>query len=342
VLASAANPTGCTFANMTLASGFNCSSKLYQNNFAVNPNYRLGYVQVYNVDVQRTIPWGVVLNLGYNGSKGSNLDVTRAPNHLANTVTTPDAVAFRYEDSIAASNFNALTVNARKRLEHGISLQATYQYAHSIDDASSFGGGSNASSIQNDADLLAERSNSSFDVRHRVTGNWIYELPVGPNRTFLNKGGAWAAALDGFSVSGTFTFASGTYYTPSYQSTAAQIAAGGQYTLRPDRVFSQPISGAGTLQDFFNPAAFAAPANGYGTASRYSIEGPGQVLVAMSLSRTLKLGETRSFEGRATASNVFNTVQYSGIDTVLSSATFGRVNGAASMRQITFVGRFRF
>lgn len=341
VLASVSNPAGCTFANMTLSSGFNCSSKLFENSFAVNPNYRLGYVQVYNVDVQRTLPWGVVVNVGYNGSKGSNLDVTRAPNHLANTVTTPDAVAFRYEDSIAASNFNALTVNARKRLEHGVSLQATYQYAHSIDDASSFGGGSNTSSIQDDANLAAERSNSSFDVRHRLNGNWIYEFPVGPNRRFLNRGGAWAAALDGFSLSGNFTFASGTYYTPSYQSTAAQIAAGGQYTLRPDRVFSQPISGPGTLHEFFNKAAFGAP-SGYGTASRYSIEGPGQVLVSMALSKTVKLGETRAFEARATASNVFNTVQYSGIDTVLSSATFGQVTGAASMRQISFVGRFRF
>ncbi|HSU19955.1 MAG TPA: carboxypeptidase-like regulatory domain-containing protein [Acidobacteriaceae bacterium] len=342
ILSTALNPTGCTMANMTLASGFSCSSKLFQNNFAVDPNYRLGYVQVYNGDVQRTIPWGVVLNIGYNGSKGNDLDVTRAPNHIANAVTTPDAVAFRYEDSIAESNFNALTVNARKRLEHGISLQATYQYAHSIDNASSFGGGSNASSIQNDADLRAERSNSSFDVRHRLTGNWLYELPVGPNRRFLNKGGAWAAVLDGFSLSGTFTFASGTYYTPSYEGTAAEIAGGGQYTLRPDRVFSQPITGPGALFEYFNRSAFATPANGYGTASRYSIEGPGQVLVSMSASRSVKLGETRSFEGRITSSNVFNTVQYNGIDTVLSSATFGQVTGAASMRQVTFVGRFRF
>ena len=344
LLSTTNNVTGCSNANLTLASGFNCSGKLYQNSFGVNPNYRLGLVQVYNADIQRTLPSGIVLNIGYNGSKGSDLDVTRAPNHTSTSVTTPNAVSFRYEDSIAASHFNALTVNARKRLQSGISLQATYQYAHSIDDASSFGGGSNASSIQNDARLDLERSNSSFDVRHRLTGNWIYELPVGPNRRFLNKGGFMAAALDGFSISGNFTFASGSYFTPSYQSTAAQIAAGGNYTLRPDRDFTQPIHGAGTLSTFFNPSAFTSPVSpdGYGTASRYSIEGPGQVLVSAALSRTVKLGDVRSFEGRLQASNVFNTVQYNGIDTVLSSATFGRVTGAAQMRQIQFTGRYRF
>ncbi len=62
----------------------------------------------------------------------------------------------------------------------------------------------------------------------------------------------------------------------------------------------------------------------------------------MSLSRTVPLGETRSFEARITANNVFNTVQYNGINTQLDSATFGQVTGAATMRQITFIGRYRF
>ena len=344
---SPGNITGCDPAvpgaqsNLTLANGFGCSTKLFQNTYAVNPDYRLGYVQVYNVDVQRTLPWGVVLNVGYNGSHGGDLNVTRAPNHTSNTVTTPDAVAFTYQDSVGESTFNALTVNAQKRLQKGIQLAAKYQYAHSIDDASSFGGASSTSSIQNDADLHAERGNSSFDVRHQLTGSWLYELPVGPNRAFLSKGGTASKLLDGFSLSGTYTLASGTYFTPSYQSTAGQIAAGGTYTLRPNRDFSQPIRGAGSLHSFFNAAAFSAPVT-YGSASRYSIEGPGQVLISSSLSRTVSFGETRSFEARVTANNVFNTVQYNGINTTLDSATFGQVTGAAAMRQILFVGRFRF
>ncbi len=351
VLQTTSNTTGCvqesktTNTNMTLGNGFGCeTAKLYQNTYGVDPNYRLGMVQVYNFDVQRTLPLGVVLNVGYNGSHGSNLNVVNAPNHTSTTVTTPDAVAFTYQQSIAESTFNALTVNAQKRLQKGVQLSARYQYAHSIDDASSFGGASTTSTVQNDLDLHAERSNSSFDVRHQVSGTWIYELPVGPNRAFLNRGGLASKLLDGFSLSGTYAIASGTYYTPSYQSAAAQIAAGGTYTLRPDRVFAEPIPGAGSLRAFFNPNAFLYPVSpsGYGTASRYSIEGPGRLTVSSSLSRTVPLGETRSFEARVTANNVFNTVQYNGIDTTLDSATFGQVTGAATMRQLLFVGRFRF
>jgi hypothetical protein len=61
-----------------------------------------------------------------------------------------------------------------------------------------------------------------------------------------------------------------------------------------------------------------------------------------SLAKTVSLGETRSFEARVTANNVFNTVQYSGIDTTLNSRTFGQVTSAAPMRRITFMARYRF
>ena len=56
----------------------------------------------------------------------------------------------------------------------------------------------------------------------------------------------------------------------------------------------------------------------------------------MSLSKTMQLGDTRSMELRATASNAFNTVQYSGVDTKLDSATAGQVTSAASMRSFQF------
>ncbi len=352
VLATAMNSTGClqqdptNATNLTLANGFGCSTKLYQNTYAVDPNYRLGLVQIYNVDIQRTLPMGVVLNIGYNGSHGSDLNVINAANHTPTGVTTPDAVAFTYQQSDGESTFNALTINAQKRLQKGIQLAAKYQYAHSIDDASTFGGATSTLTVQNPEDLHAERSNSSFDVRHQLTGSWLYELPVGPNRTFLNKGGMASKLLDGFSISGTYTLASGSYFTPSYQSTAGQTAAGGLYTLRPNRDFTQPIRGSGEVRSFFNKNAFIQPTVGgipsYGSASRYSIEGPGQVLVSSSLSRTVPLGETRSFEARVTADNVFNTVQYNGINTTLDSATFGQVTGAAMMRRLRFIGKFRF
>lgn len=342
-----AGQQGCgTLYSFTLESGanssFNCSTAPVQNNYSANKNYRLGHVQTWNVDVQKTFPLGIVANLGYTGVKSGELDIVRAPNRTALGLLNTSAQAFNYEDSLGYSRFQGMNLNVRKRLQKGISLQASYLYGHSIDNASSIGG-SGTVVAQNDLDLNAEEGNSSFDIRHKVSGNWVLELPFGPNRAFLAKGGFWSKALDGFSISGDYTFATGTYFTPQYNATIAETATGSNNSLRPNRNFAQPIHGANTVFSWFNPAAFTTPAAGqFGNASRNSIEGPGTVSVNSSLSRTLQLGSTRTLEFRATASNVFNTVQYSGIDTTLNSQTFGQVTSTASQRQITMIARYRF
>ena len=330
----------------TIASAYNCSTTSITNNYAVNKDYRLGRVQVVNAGVQHTFGLGVLLNVDYNGSYGANLDLLRAPGRTPNTIIS-NSQGYIFEDSVAESRFNAIVVNVRKRMSRGVAVQATYQYGHSIDNASSVGGSGGNTIVQNDQRLDLEFGNSSFDVRQRLNGNFVAELPFGPNRAFLHHGGFMAKALDGFSVSGDYTLATGSYATPQYQNTVSQVATGGNYTLRPDRVFSQPIAGPGQLRHYLNVAAFASPAtiNGvsqFGTASRNSIELPGTVSVDASLSRTVSFGDLKNFEARVTASNVFNTVQYSGLDTVLNSSTFGQVTGVAQPRKLTVQARYRF
>ena len=121
-----------------------------------------------------------------------SISVTTAPKALAWTLSMRQAapptaslsgVFYDYEDSVAFSNYNALTLSARKRLQRGIAMGATYTYSHSIDNASSIGGNGGTATVvaQNWQNLLAEESNSSFDIRHQVTGNFLYELPFGPD-----------------------------------------------------------------------------------------------------------------------------------------------------------------
>ena len=351
-VASAGNPTpaatGCvtttatTTANMTLANGFGCSTaETVQNDYSVNKNYRLGMVQAYNLNFQKTLPLQLVLNIGYSGSKGSNLDVVGSPNSTPDGVTTPGVAPFSYETSAAESRSNSLAASLQMRERKGIELGITYTYGHAIDNASAIGG-AGATSVQNFQRLDLEESNSAFDVRQSATGNWLLELPFGPNRALFNKGGVLSHALDGFSLSGMFTFSTGSYFTPSYSGSQAEAASGNSFTLRPDRVVGEPLKGPGTIGEFFNTAAFTAPAGEYGTASRNSIEGPGVVSVNASLSRTIEFAGTRSLEMRVTASNVFNTVQYSGINTTENNQNFGEVSGAAAMRTLLVLARYRF
>ncbi|HKF49110.1 MAG TPA: carboxypeptidase regulatory-like domain-containing protein [Terracidiphilus sp.] len=331
----------------SLANGFPAPATL--GNYSVDPHYRLPYVQVWNLDVQKRLPWGIVMNVGYNGSKGSNLDIKIAPRAVPSSPTTnPGNVLFSYEQFGAFSHFNAGTLRVNKQLTHGFAVGANYQYSHSIDDASSVGGASTVVA-QNWQDIEADVGNSTFDVRHKVSGSYLYELPFGQDKFYFTTG-KMAHILEGFSISGTFTFATGTPLTPTFQADITDVARGTTGTLRPDRVPGVSLTeGGGTLGRWFNTGAFVQPAGLYGTASRNLIEGPGIVQNNMSLSKTMQLGETRSMEIRATADNVFNTVQYSGVNTTMFtshesqfSSPFGQVSSVGAMRSFQFLARFRF
>jgi hypothetical protein len=330
-----------TAGTLTLANGFPAPDTI--GNYALDPHYHLPYVQAWNIDVQKTLPWGVVLNVGYNGSKGNHLDVTSAPRaSKSSPLTDPANLIFNYEQSVAFSQLSAGTVRVNKRLSNGLALGANYQYSHSIDNAGSVGGTSTVVA-QYWQDLGAEEGNSSFDQRHKVSGTYLYELPFGKDKRWLTAGTA-SHLTEGFSISGSFTFATGTPLTPSFQAASADVSRGTAGSLRPDRVPSSSLTaGGGSLNKWFNTAAFSAPTgNNFGTASRNSIAGPGTIQNNLSLSKTMQLGDTRSMEFRATANNAFNTVQYSGVDTNYDSPTFGEVTSAASMRSFTFQARFRF
>ncbi len=323
-------------AQLSLANGFPAPQA--NGNYAVNKNYRLPYVQVWNLGVQRTLPSNIVLNVGYNGSKGTRLSIVDAPGRSENASLS--GTIYDYENSVAYSNFNSLVVSLRKRLQKGLSLQATYTYAHSIDNATSVGGVGNA--VAQDAlNLRAEESNSSFDIRNKISGNFVYELPFGADKTYFTAGRP-ARLLEGISASGTYTLASGVPLTPSYVASINDVARGSAGSQRPDRVPGVAIASGGNVNSFFNTAAFAAPAGVFGNASRYSIAGPGTVSVNGSLAKTVSFGDTRSFEVRATADNLFNTIHYSSVDTQLGSESYGQVTGTAATRQFTFIARFRY
>jgi hypothetical protein len=336
--------TGTCF---TLAQGFPAPDSI--GNYALEPHYPMPYVQVWNIDVQKRLPWNVVMNVGYNGSKGSHLDITSAPRATpANSLTNPTNQVFTFDQAVAFSKLSAGTLRVNKQLTGGIALGANYQYSHSIDDAGSVGGTAQRVA-QNWQDLDAEEGNSSFDIRHQVSGNYLYELPFGKDKYWVTTGTA-SHILEGFSVSGTFSFATGAWLTPSYQASVANVACGTANSGRPDRVPGVSLTAGGGSRDrWFNPAAFTEPGSvaGYpcavfGTAARNSIEGPGTITNNMSLSKTMQLGDTRSMEIRATASNVFNTVQYSGVGTSVTLPTFGQVTSAGPTRSFNFTARFRF
>ena len=342
---------------LTLENGFPSNSQTeVTNNYALDPNYRLGYVQIWNLDIQHQLPWNMQLNIGYNGAKGTHLDTERALVPSCETegtcgdFSTAASAPFIFETSEGNSSLNAASVRLRKRMSKGVGFSLSYVFSKSLDDASSIGGGG-AIVAQNPFDLEAERGLSSFDQTHRFTGNWIYDLPFGDGKRFLTKG-ALAHVLGGWQWSGDFTIASGLYYTPRVLGATLDITRGVSGSQRANVVPGQSIQiGDPTTAKWFNTAAFCAPGPGcagtsggttYGDAGRNIILGPAQFTFDMAMSKTITIKETRALELRLQASNILNTPYFSGLNTTVNSLQFGEITGVANMRRLTMVARFRF
>jgi len=359
-----------TAGELTLQSGFPASSTgITTNSYAVNPNYRLGYVQIRNLDIQQQLRPTLLLNIDYTGTKGTDLDILEAPNRTATGILIPTAQAFTYESSVGNSEANAGSVRLRKRLSNGFSVGGIYTFSKSLDDASSIGagatsgaaraglgaggtaagggggssGGGAASVAQNALDLSAERGLSSFNQTHRFTADYLWELPFGHDKRWLTGNTPLRAILGDWQWSGDWTIASGSPFTPRVLGSAAEIDRGTNGTLRPDVVPGQSVSLSNpSIGEWFNTAAFALPTGPYGNARRNSIIGPGTLLFDMAFTKVIPMKESRILEFRAQATNIFNRPNYSSIDTTFNSPTFGRVTAVGAMRQITMTARFRF
>ncbi|HEV8396514.1 MAG TPA: TonB-dependent receptor [Vicinamibacterales bacterium] len=335
ILGTAAGP-------LDIESALTATTSATTNNYGVDKDYQLGALQTWNVDLNRTLGRGWQVGGGYTGTKGSHLDIVRAPNRGPDGLRIPGVQPFLWQSSEGESTLHAMTVRVRKNQTRGLAGTASYTLAKSIDNASSIGGGGQVVA-QNDQDLEAERGLSSFDRRHQFDSNLSFELPFGANRQWLHDGGPWAALLSGWSLSTSFTAQSGTPFTARVLAAASDVARGTNGTLRADYVGAPVALDSPTLLRFFNTSAFVVPAPGtFGNAGRNTIIGPGETQLNASLGRDVRLTGTQVLSLRVEATNLFNSVRFGAIDTAVNSPTFGQVILIRPMRTLQFNARYRF
>jgi trimeric autotransporter adhesin len=312
------------------------------NNFGADRAYRLGYVHIWNADVQRELGRTWSVGAAYVGTKGSALDIQRAPNRGPTGLRIPGVQPFIWESSEGRSIMHSVSFRARRRLAQGVSGGATYTLSRSMDNASTIGGGA-VVVAQNDKDLAAEWGLSSFDQRHRLSADFSWEIPFGQGRRWLAADNAWSKVFGGWILSGTVIASSGSPFTARVVGNPADVNRGTNGTLRAD-YNGAPISLSDpTVDQFFNTAAFSVPAIGtFGDAARNTIRGPGSTTLNMSVQKSVSLSGLRGFSVRVQATNVLNSVQWSTIDTVVNSPTFGHVVAVRPMRTVQLVARVLF
>jgi hypothetical protein len=325
---------------LTLASGFNASPNITTNNFAVDPNFRLGYVQTWQVSVQRDLPASLQILVTYLGNKGTRSLQTFYPNSYEGVNPCPLCpVGFRYLASNGNSTRESGSVQLRRRLHNGFTATLLYTYAKSIDDSAGLGGGGFGGGFaQNWLDLSAERARSSFDQRH--------QLQITPLQYTTGQGIGGGTLLSGWkgqlikewTFQDTFIVGTGLPLTPLYGTILGGTGVSG---IRPDYTGASVYDG-GAAGHFLNTGAYTKPSGEWGNAGRNTITGPAQFSMNATMTRTFRMSDRISLDLGIQANNVLNHVVYSGYVTNISSPTFGLASGVNGMRSVLTNLRMRF
>jgi hypothetical protein len=211
---------------------------------------------------------------------------------------------------------------------HGVSGRLNYTLSHAMDNGSE--ARNTLPMIQNNID--ADWGNAAFDIRHVLTAGFTYSLP------------AWGSGRfgDGWQINTIATFQSGTPFTIT---TGTDASGTGVRSDRPNLVGDpyagvvQPTTTPLSLQ-WFNPAAFAAPAAGtFGNLGRNALYGPGFKSVDLSVFKTTKLSGGASVQLRLEMFNLFNTINWANPGAVLgTSTTFGVITNTRNANNAPGIG----
>lgn len=319
---------------------------------AIQRDLRTAYMQHWNANVQRQFGRNSVLEVAYVGSKGTKLLTARDINQPQPSVLPPGLPFVprpdpRFDDidlleSRANSNYHSLQTRFQQRLSRGLATLVSYTFAKSIDNASNFFSSAGDSNFpQNSYDVRAERGRSNFDVRHRLSASYSYDLPFGKGKGRLADAGWATTLLSGWQSFGIITLQSGRPFTVALLSEIDNSGTGRSIlgfgaNDRPN-VTGDPQQGQRTVERWFNTAAFVFPAGGrFGNAGRNILDGPGYQNINASLVKNTPLSEKVNLQFRAEVFNLFNHPNFNLPDNFLGSPTFGRITSARDPRHIQF------
>ena len=341
---SISNSAACP---LTLANGFNTCPSTTANTFAVDPNFRVGYVQSWQASVQRDLPWSLQGSVTYLGIKGTRGMQEFLPNTNPIGAVNPCPlcpVGFAFLTSNGNSTREAGQVQLRRRLRAGLTSTLQYTYSKSIDDDSSIGSlGSSPAIVQDWRNLRGQRGLSSFDQRHLVTFQWQYSTGMGLGGRSLMSG--WKGRLyKEWTFVNTITYGSGLPLNPIFF--ASVPGTGFTGSIRPD-LTGAPINASTTPGVFLNPAAFAAPPTGqWGNAPRDSITGPAQFSLNASMSRSFHVKDRYNLDLRFDSTNLLNHVTFTSYNTSITpfgvNPLFGTAINPNQMRVVKTTLRLRF
>jgi hypothetical protein len=295
----------------------------------------------WNFNIQRQLPGGILLEVGYYGNKLNHMwrqidgnPASPEPGNVNSNrrFTSAEVPGTGYTISLADvvriqkdgwSAYNGLQAKIEKRYTNGVTFIASYAYSKTIALGDTAG-------VQNQQDWMADKAVSSLDMRQHFAGSAVYQLPFGKTRHF---GSGWNrvtnGVLGGWSFAPILTVSTGMPLNVTVNGSPSNTGATTSVD-RPNVVGNWHVANP-TVAEWFNTAAFAANAPyTYGDAGRNIIVGPGLANLDLALHKSFRISERFSAQLRIESFNATNTPALGAPNTVLGNPLFGQITATAT------------
>jgi hypothetical protein len=337
------------------SNGIIANADLNQSYVVINPQFSEPYVESWSFAIQRALPSNLNLDISYVGNHGvdqpAQYNLNASTTLGGGTASQPLNKQFKKTASVTqyfvgySSSYNGLQVKLDKRFSGGFGMTTAYTYSKSLGYQSEDAG------IDFYINPRRNWRRLDFDRTHVFAQSYIYELPFGKNKKYLQSGAAgWI--LGGWQINGVLQISSGAPIDFS-ASNAILNAPGNNNTLNyfgPGGI--EILHGTGPGNPWFKNTkcnftssgtpttsgcfAQAGAENGgvaeFGNLSKNVISGPGFWNVDASLFRTFDLTERWKLQIRANATSLMNTPQWGNPSTDITSANFGFITGVGNGR----------
>jgi carboxypeptidase family protein/TonB-dependent receptor-like protein len=274
-----------------------------------------GYIQSWNLFVERKIIGDIRVEVGYVGTQSTHVLADLELNAAEPGGAQPLAAKYGRSastllwDGWLSANYNSLQVAANRRFSKGLFLKGAYTYSKAInmtDDT----GWSGLSPFNSPSAIKRNRAIAGYDLPHNFQLGAAYELPFGKGKKWVS-GGPAAAVFGGWQVSPIFSAVSGRPFQLSASTTSLQAPLSSQ---TPDQVKPEvkKLGGIGPGSPYYDPTAFAVVTGAprFGNVGRNSLRQPYYVNMDLSLVRTFHIREHVTMDFRVDSFNFTNTPHF--------------------------------
>jgi hypothetical protein len=367
---SAQNPFADNASNLPAATPFGSSNV----NYMVDPYWKNPYSEQYNLGIEQQFGDKTILSLNYVGSASHHMDVGGYYNTGTPCLTCvsfasrgtntgqpfPYTVPNKWDRSTGNASYNALQVSLVRRFNTGLGYTLAYTWSKTLDEGGDGFFGVEGGVPEDPYNPKGSRGPAGFSIPQILTANAIYELPFGTGKPFSTGNRFVDYAIGNWQLNGILSGRSGQNINVTAAGDIANTGNGGAYE-RADLVGnpfrSGPIAGnpsctpptgpTRTLQQWFNPCAFATPKAGtLGNAPRNFIQDMPYWGLDTSVHRLFPIKEGVVLKIDVEAFNLLNhPVLGSPASTVTTQASFGQISTLAfgnAQRILQFAGKIQF